>query len=183
MPCSEQGHYLPEKTPPPPRKAPSCEDWSPYSDRVGFETAEFLYKQEQMSGANIDRLLDLWEASLLRYGGHAPFENAADVYETIDRTRLSDVRWQNMKIGHLSERQEDNPPPWTIAKYDVWFRDPRLVAQEMIGNINFDGQIDFAPKQVFNASGERELRDFMSGDFSWRQAVHIYHLRLIMISD
>lgn len=49
------------RTQPPPRRPDiGPQDWAPYDNRLQFETAEFLYKRNQMSGGNIDILLALW---------------------------------------------------------------------------------------------------------------------------
>lgn len=116
-------------------------------------------------------------------GGHSPFRNVGDVYETIDRTKLGDIRWQMMKLRHPDgQHPDDDTPPWMKAEYEVWFRDPRLVLQDMIGNIDFDGQIDYAPKKDFDVHGQREVRDFMSGDFAWKQAVSSCQIALSFTS-
>ena len=68
QPCSEDGVDLPLNTPPPPRhKDHDSDDWTPYEDRIEFETAQFLYCRTQMSASNIDTLLDLWASTLLKH--------------------------------------------------------------------------------------------------------------------
>ena len=48
QPCSADGIYLPPNTPPPPRHTDHhSDDWTPYRDRIEFETAQFLYCQTQ----------------------------------------------------------------------------------------------------------------------------------------
>ena len=59
--CDEDGNPLdPFSSPIPETRDPR--DWSPFRNRVEFETAEFLYKRCQMSGSNIDTLMELWAA-------------------------------------------------------------------------------------------------------------------------
>ena len=69
-----------------PLPARLVDDWAPYNDRVSFELAELLYTKEQMSGGNIDTLLELWAASQLEHGASPPFSNHRDMYSTIDAT-------------------------------------------------------------------------------------------------
>ncbi|KAK6981199.1 hypothetical protein R3P38DRAFT_3333863 [Favolaschia claudopus] len=56
-------------------------------------------------------------------------------------------------LSHLSW----NDTHWKTQEYVVHFRDPRL------------SEMDFAPKQVF-FDDKREYKDFMSGNWAWRQA-------------
>ena len=84
--CDEFGNYsLPKDAPPPPPcPTPTHDDWTPYKNRVEFETAEFLYCKTQMSTDNIDTLTNLWAATLLLHDDFPPFANHSDLYETID---------------------------------------------------------------------------------------------------
>ncbi|KAG1782824.1 hypothetical protein EV702DRAFT_1191282 [Suillus placidus] len=47
-PCDADGVYLPPGAPPPPPENLASDDWTPFRNRAEFETAEFLYKQNQM---------------------------------------------------------------------------------------------------------------------------------------
>ncbi|KAJ8455013.1 hypothetical protein ONZ51_g12691 [Trametes cubensis] len=145
-------------------------DWTPYTDRLQFETAELLYAQEQMSAANIDRLLELWEASLIPHGEASPFKNHVDLYRTIDSTELGDVRWQCFTIRYQKDVPLQDPPPWMLDEHEVWYRDVRTIVKQMLSNPDFKSQIAYAPYREFSPDGTRLLRDFMSGDWAWRQA-------------
>ncbi|OBZ73398.1 hypothetical protein A0H81_06627 [Grifola frondosa] len=52
------------------------------------------------------------------------------------------------------------------------FRDPRAVVQNMLANLDFKDEIDFTPLREF-VDGERRLKNFMGGDWAWRQADEI----------
>ncbi|KAL6297723.1 hypothetical protein BKA93DRAFT_745435, partial [Sparassis latifolia] len=67
---------------------------------------------------------------------------------------------------------DSDVPAWMEGEYDVWFRDPRLVAQNMLSNPDFDGEIDYSIMRQFKreAPHERRLQNFMSGDWVWKQA-------------
>ncbi|OBZ74460.1 hypothetical protein A0H81_05119 [Grifola frondosa] len=168
-PCDENGNYLPPGTPPTPPPTPSADDWTPYRSRIEFETADLLYRCTQMPAKNIDALMDLWEATLLKHQDHAPFVSHKDLYDTIDSTRLGDVKWDSFELSYADELPERDVPKWMTSKYDIWFRDPRAVVQNMLANPDFNGEIEFGPVREY-VDGERRLKDFMSGDWAWRQA-------------
>ncbi|GBE87611.1 hypothetical protein SCP_1102880 [Sparassis crispa] len=168
-PCDKNGVYLPDGTPPPPCPAPETDNWFPYYDRVAFETAEFLYNREQMSAGNIDTILQLWAASLLQHHDDLPFANCEDLYNTIDSTLLSDVKWESFNLQYEGQRPERDVPSWMTAKYEVYFWNPSEVFHDQMANADFDSEIDYAPLREF-VDGQRHLKNFMSGDWAWRQA-------------
>jgi hypothetical protein len=152
----------------------SKDDWSPYKDRVAFETAERLFAKEQLSAAGIDALMDLWRASFIQRGiidGGAPFVNHNDLYNTIDSTPLGDVPWQLFSISYDGQLPEANIPTWMTDKFDVWFRDPHLIATNILGNPDFASEFDSVPFRRFDTNGNQIWDDFMSGSWAWMQAV------------
>ena len=49
------------------------DDWSPYTDRVQFEVADFLFRRNQMSAGDINIITGLWShQSLLPARFHPP---------------------------------------------------------------------------------------------------------------
>lgn len=171
-PCDEGGVTLPDGTPPNPQP-PTSEPWYPYKDRVSFELADLLYRKEQMSGGNIDSLLDLWAASLFPHGTPSPFKDHDELYETIDRTPLGDVRWQSFNLSYGGPKPDGEVPTWMTDAHTVHFRDPREIIKNMLANPDFKDEIDYAPLREFDNLGDRNrrLRNFMGGDWVWRQAV------------
>ncbi|KAI0309673.1 hypothetical protein OF83DRAFT_1088904, partial [Amylostereum chailletii] len=93
-PCDQDGNYLPAGSPPPPPLRPAADDYSPFNNRQEFEIGDFLYRKDQMSGANIDTLMALWAATLPE-GMEPPFASNKDLLETIDASQLGDVAWQS----------------------------------------------------------------------------------------
>ncbi|KAG2133568.1 uncharacterized protein EDB93DRAFT_1242859 [Suillus bovinus] len=135
---------------PPPIKSP--DDWAPYRNRVEFETAEFLYTRNQMSAGDINILLDLWAATLLKYNDKPPFADHRDLYKTIDATPVA---------------RETNVLPWMDQSHDVWYRDPHEVIQNMLGNPDYATEMDYRPYREYLTDGdERQWQDFMSGTIS-----------------
>ncbi|KAI6137566.1 hypothetical protein BKA82DRAFT_4379823 [Pisolithus tinctorius] len=172
QPCDSSGNPLPvgQSSPQTPsEKQPN--DWSPYSSRLEFELADFLFTRSQMSAANINELLDLWNATLLGAGSQPVFKDSAEMYKTIDRTILGDVQWENFCISYTGERPTDNVPSWMNAAYDIWFRDPKDVIRDMLSRPDFSRDMDYRPfREYESATDKRQWEDFMSGDWAWTQA-------------
>ncbi|KAI1782207.1 hypothetical protein LXA43DRAFT_1069135 [Ganoderma leucocontextum] len=172
LPCDEQGNFL--KAGEAPAARPTSGDWAPYKDRLQYEVADLLYTQEQMSGANIDKLLELWNASLLPHNTTPPFRNHFDMYQTIDATPLGEVSWTRFVMSHPdADSCPADAPTWKKASYEVWYRDVREVVKNIISNLDFKTQIDYAPLREFDTNGVRQLRNFKGGDWAWRQADEI----------
>jgi hypothetical protein len=57
------------------------------------------------------------------------------------------------------------------AEYDAWFQDPRVLIHNIISNPDFDGEFDYAPFQEHDTAGNHRFQNFMSGNWSWKQAV------------
>lgn len=115
--------------------------------------------------------MDLWAATLLKYGDAPPFANSSDLYNTIDSTPLGDVPWQHFSLRYNGDLPDGTIPEWMTSDYEVWFRDPHLIIKNMIGNPDYEGSVDTTPVQVFENGDHREYRNFMSGDWAWEEAV------------
>ncbi|KAF8836285.1 hypothetical protein BDN67DRAFT_992173 [Paxillus ammoniavirescens] len=124
------------KSPPPLVEPKLPTDWTPFRDCTEFETAEFLYQCNQMSWNHID-----------------------DLYDMIDGSEVGDIRWQSFKGKYAGEKPTGNLPPWMDAIYDVWFRDPRLSACNILSD-----------PSIATWDDERQWKDFMSGNWVWDQA-------------
>jgi len=59
-----------------------------------------------MSAKNINTLLDLWAATLLKHHDSPPFANHSDLYETIDSTPLGSVLWQSFSLTYNSNSKK-----------------------------------------------------------------------------
>lgn len=170
QPCDRDGRFIAtDSTPQPPSPAPP-NDWSPFASKAHFRLAEFTYKKTEMSKANTDELIEIWEDFTEDCGGERPFRNAQDILNTIDAIDLGHVPWETFSLEYPGEPSETNPPSWMTKEYRVWFRDPRQVIHTILANHDFDGEIDYSPHQVF-VGGKRKYSDFMSGDWAWKQAV------------
>jgi len=176
QPCDEDGDPL-DPASAPTAKPQDSTDWTPFRNRVEFKTAEFLYKRCQMSGSNIDILMELWAAySALRDPEDvssldlSPFSQHGDMYSTIDAIPIGGVPWQSISLSYDGPIHE-NPLSWMKAEHTVWFRDPRLLFKKMLENPDFQDSFDYAPFRQYDTQDQRRYENFMSGDWAWKQAV------------
>jgi Plavaka transposase len=142
--CDVNGTFIDQDAPPLPRTDAPSTDWTPYNDRVKFETAEFLFTHNQMSTKQISTLLDLWATTLIKHDDASPFANHKDMYATIDVTPLGDVPWKTFLMCFNGIKPEQNVPPWMNVQYDVWYRDPLQIVHNMLTNPAFDGGIEYS---------------------------------------
>ncbi|KAH9159138.1 hypothetical protein EDB89DRAFT_1866273, partial [Lactarius sanguifluus] len=146
---------------------------TPYCNRVEFELAKFLYQKVQMSGNDINVLSQLWRASLINHGVPPDkidlFDSQDSLYATIDAMPFGDAVWQGFSLSYNGPRP-DNMPEWMTMTYDVWHRDACQLLHNMLTNLDFDDEFDYVPFHKFNAQKRRRWRDFMSGDWAWKEA-------------
>ncbi|KAG1847593.1 hypothetical protein F4604DRAFT_1975538 [Suillus subluteus] len=170
-PCDENSMFLPPGSPPKPLSDKSSSDWTPYRNRVEFETAEYLFAENQTPAGQINKLLDLWASTLKKHDDKPPFADFRDLYKTIDKTPLGDVRWQSFSVRYNGERPDTDVPPWMDQVFDVWYHDPQEVVRNMLANPNYAKEFDYRPYREFSTDDdERQWKDFMSGDLAWDQA-------------
>ncbi|KAH7924426.1 hypothetical protein BV22DRAFT_1047450, partial [Leucogyrophana mollusca] len=162
------------RSPPPPAPEKSPDDWTPYRNRIEFELAELLFKRSHMSTSSMDVLFDLWAATLAKHDDVPPFADHHDFYKVIDSTPLGDVAWETFSVRYTGERPENDVPPWMNDEFEVCFRNPHRVIQNMLSNPDYKDEMDFTPFREYNASNDkRQWKDFMSGDWAWQQADEI----------
>jgi hypothetical protein len=157
-----------------PRSTSDATDWTPFKDRVQFETADFLFRSAQLSATKINSLLSLWAASLIKHNDIPPFNNATHLYETIDSIKSGGRPWKSFNVKYTGAIPEVNAPDWMHASYEVWYRDPSQVFADMLDNPEFDGEWDSAPLRQYNSSGERIWQNLMSGNWAWKQCVSLF---------
>lgn len=163
---------------PEPLSEKTANDWTPFHNCTKFETAEFFFIENQTPATQINRLLDLWASTLTKHNNRPPFTDYHDLYKTIDNIPVGDVKWQPFSTQYAGERP-DVAPPWMDPTFNVWYRDPHQVVQNMLGNPNYTQEFDYCPYREFSTDGNvRQWKDFMSGDWAWDQAISTtVHLR------
>ncbi|KAG1882730.1 hypothetical protein F4604DRAFT_1577018 [Suillus subluteus] len=114
-------------------------------------------------------------ALLAKHNDSPPFADHKDLHQVIDATQLGDVPWQGFSVQYTGERPE-NAPSWMDDEYDVWYRDPHLMAHNMLANPTYKKEIDYTPFREYDAANDtHRWKDFMSGDWAWQQAAsHSY---------
>lgn len=126
-----------------------------------------------MSGGDIDSLLQIWENSLSVHDDHAPFPNHKVMYRYIDAIPHGEALWRSFTISYTGDRPPEGPcPSWMTDRQHIWYRDPLDVLQRMIANPDFAEEFDYTPYHEY-IHGEHQFRDFMSGDWAWKQAVRM----------
>ncbi|KAG1889253.1 hypothetical protein F4604DRAFT_1915123 [Suillus subluteus] len=169
-PCMADGEFLPHGAPPTPMPQKAPDDWSPYCNRIEFEVAEFTFKKCHMSAKNLDFLCDLMAATLVKHHNVPPFTDHKDLHNVIDATQLGDVPWQSFLVQYTGECPEV-VPPWMDDEFEVWYRDPRAMAHNILANPTFKDEINYTPFHEYDASDDtHHWKDFMSGDWAWQQA-------------
>ena len=171
-PCTREGVFLPPRTPPTPCPPKSNDDWTPFTSRAGFELAELLYTTAPLSNNIIDKLLNIWSATLVPHNDSAPILDHADLHATIDAIKLGHVPWESYTVQYNGLRPDDAPiPGWMTTDWQLWYRDPRKVIHSLFKNPDLADGIDYVPYREFDGD-ERRYSDFMSGDWAWEQCVH-----------
>jgi len=131
-----------------------------------------------MSAGDINKLMHLWGLSLTSHGDTPPFADHRDLYATIDETPIGDVRWQSFSMKYNSDvDSESDHAQWMNASYTVWFRDPRTVIHNMLGNPDLKNETDYVPYREWivgeGDDSKRQWCNVMSGDWAWDQAVSL----------
>jgi hypothetical protein len=172
-PCDERGALLEAGSGPTPQQATE-NPAHPFEDADEFELAEWVFKEAELSNGKIDDLFRIWANHARRKGGGVPYRNAKDVYKLIDAIDEGVAPWKVQDLCYTGVRGQ-KCPKWQKQKYELYYRDPDAVVKHMLANPDYDGFIDYQPYQEFNAAGRRRYGEFMSGLFSWRQAVSFRH--------
>ncbi|KAF9455420.1 hypothetical protein BDZ94DRAFT_1316251 [Collybia nuda] len=177
-PCDEDGYDLPTGSLHLPQN-PKCDqnDFTPYTSRAEFELADLLFRRVQMSRKDTDDLMEIMAAIIQKHCETPedtdlgpPFSSAKDMYNIIDSTELGDVPWEAFSVRYNGEMPDSAVPTWMTSAHEVWYCDPLRVMENQIGNPDFQHDMDFAPKQVFNKHNKCQYSDFMSGNWAWEQA-------------
>ena len=175
-PCNIDGSRLADPTKLPPPVTQDDSDWAPFESRLAFETADFFYRVDQMSAAKIDKILELWAESLAVHGDEPPFQNHVELYKAIDAISVGGVPWKSHTFTYEGQKPPSNAPKWMTGEYTIFYRDPRKLFIDMLGNPDFAKDVDYSPLRQYDGKGIRQYENFMSGDWAWKQAVTLFFL-------
>ena len=171
QPCNEEGDFLPEGAPAPPRD--NIVDFSPFADRPSFEFVELAFEKMQVSKGDLDQLLHILAAKNVA-DGHAEqpaiFENTRELLETIDDIPYGDATWRAYKVRYTGPIDPDSPP-WMRRTYTVHMRDTLVVAKQLVTSDDFKGKFNTRPFAEYLLNGARMYSDLMSGQWAYREAV------------
>ena len=132
-----------------------------------------MYTDAELSQRKVDRLLELWAASLVPHNDSPPITNHLDLHQQIDAIRLGSVPWENACLKHNGPLPETTHPlEWMTREYEVWYRNPREIIKTILANPDLEGHIDYAAYREFNGE-QRQYGNLMSGDWAWRQSVRL----------
>ncbi len=123
-----------------------------------------------MGQQKVDRLMDLWAATLLKHGDAPPFANHKDMHNVIDAIPLGDVPWKCFSVKYTGEIPECKPPTWMFQNHEIYYRDPDAVIRQMLENPDFAHGFDPIPRREFDARDQQVFSDFMTGNWAWRKA-------------
>jgi Plavaka transposase len=140
---------------------------------VDFDFAHYHFVEVQNSVEQINKALDMWQATVLKYGENVPWVNAQDLYDTIDQIQLGEAPWKVHKISYQGPRPPGTPPKWMTETYELCTRNSRLVLQNQLASLEFKGKTNFVPYQQFDGQGRRVWSNLMSADWAWKQAVRL----------
>ncbi|KAF5343292.1 hypothetical protein D9758_016490 [Tetrapyrgos nigripes] len=175
-PCDQNGYDLPENNlPAPVVNDNEFDDWAPFQNATEFKLAEFLYHKVQMSAGDIDTLSQLIsELMAPERSDNVPFHNHREMYGLIDAIRQGEIQWESFTVKFNSDLPEDQSPlpAWKQQEYQVWFRDPLAIMEQMLANPSFKTEMDVSPKRLFK-NGKRLYRDLMTGNWAWTQCDEI----------
>jgi len=169
--CDRNGMFVPPNAPPESPTQKAEDDWSPFTSRAGFELADFLFTNTELSQRKINHILELWAATLVPHNDSPPITNHLDLHQQIDTIGLGDVQWEHDYLKYKGPLPiTARHPEWKTAEYDVWYRDPREVIKNILARPDFNGHVDYGAYQEFN-NEKRQYGNMMSGDWAWRQSV------------
>ncbi|KAK0434113.1 hypothetical protein EV421DRAFT_1909618 [Armillaria borealis] len=157
VPCDENGTPLPPDAQPLP--------WTTLPN--------LLFRKDEMSTPNLNSLFLLWTSSSEEQGiNPSPFGSDEEMHAFIDAIEVGDAPWQCLHAGFAAVGE--NEPSWKKTTYNVWYRNPNTVLQNMLDNPDFADGFDYLPYIHLDANGKRHWSDFFSGNFTWRQCEEIY---------
>lgn len=173
--CDKHGVFLPPNTLPEIPTIKADDNWFPFTSRAGFELAEFLFTEAELSQKKIDKLLELWATTLVPHDDSPPIKNHQHLHQQIDMIELGDVRWENAVLKYNGPTPTTTrPPEWKTAEYNIWYRNPREVIKNILANTDFNGHIDYMAYQEFDGE-KQQYGNVMSGKWSWRQSVRLLY--------
>lgn len=175
MPCDVDGKFLPNYTQPPPWDSPDATEdnpWHPFEDRLAFDWAHYHFVELQSSEREINKGLDLWLATTLKAGDDTPlpWSSTEEMYKTIDSIQEGNAPFKTIRFKYSGAIRE-NAPGWMTQTYELCTRDSRVLLHSQLATTDFSRSFEPRPYRQFDYKNDRVWSNFMSGDWSWKEAV------------
>lgn len=77
----------------------------------------------QNSAGAINTALDMWQASIMKYGENIQWKNAQDLYDTINLIQLGNAPCKLHKIFYQGLLPPGTPLKWMTEMYELCTRD------------------------------------------------------------
>ncbi|KAL4079459.1 hypothetical protein J3A83DRAFT_4356299 [Scleroderma citrinum] len=158
---------------------PGKDDWYSFVSCIEFETVDCLFSENQMPQSHVDRLMQLWMASMLQDDDWAPYTDHADLHQVIDAISHGDVSWKYAQVQFKGNIPASQPPHWMQQTYNIWLCDPNTVVANLLSNPDFYGHFDYIPYHEFEPSGEHRLIN--GQDTIARDHVNVHGVMLVPI--
>ncbi|KAH9049031.1 hypothetical protein EDB84DRAFT_1593342 [Lactarius hengduanensis] len=150
--------------------------WSPFGDRLEYEWAHYHYIRLQSSAGDIQRGLDLWRATVMKYQtdhdscNGVPWKSTAEMYGTIDSISAGGVAWTTYQFSYDGPRPTSGTlPRWMQETYDLNVRNVLSVFEEQLASKEFDGKFEYTPYEEYDKKGSRVYSNLMSGSWAFRE--------------
>ncbi|KAH9178034.1 hypothetical protein EDB89DRAFT_2112020 [Lactarius sanguifluus] len=182
-PCSTDGTFLrdPVLQLPTPELFKSCHDghgdpWYPFGGRLEYEWAHYHYVRLQSSADDIQRSLDLWRATVMRYQtdhdscNGVLWKSATDMYDTIDSISAGGVAWTTYQLSYSGPQPTGTLLRWMQDTYELNVRNVLSVFEEQLASKEFDGKFEYTPYEEYDKKGSRIYSNLMSGNWAFHEA-------------
>jgi hypothetical protein len=153
--------------PPPPNSF-----WS-FRDCHEFDWVIHYVTDLSASQRQISKGLDLWLSSTLHPGYSGPpilWQNAQEMYDTIDAIQQGAIPWQTYKIKYQGP-VDTNSPKWKLQTYQLSYHNVVHLMEEQLANPDFKDDCYYMPFMELDKKGEPVYSEFFSGEWSWTQCV------------
>ncbi|KAH9039755.1 hypothetical protein EDB84DRAFT_1587671 [Lactarius hengduanensis] len=151
--------------------------WSPFGDRLEYEWAHYHYIRLQSSAGDIQRGLDLWRATVMKYQtdhnscNGVPWKSTAEMYRTIDSISAGGVTWTTYQFSYDGPRPTSGTlPRWMQETYDLNVRNVLSVFEEQLASKEFDGKFEYTPYEEYDKKGSHVYSNLMSGSWAFCEA-------------
>jgi hypothetical protein len=124
-----------------------------------------------------DKGLYLWRAAIIKHASDhdaldsVPWDNAEQLYKTIDSIDTGEIGWKALKFSYTGPKPL-TPPLWMEQSYDLNVWDVLGLLEQQLASSEFEGQFEYVPFQEFNSEDNCVYSHLMSAFWANREAVH-----------